>query len=57
MKRYHITFTTSTFADDLDEAISIAVDQITDGSAYMDVEEEEIENHAEENGKHQLAIP
>lgn len=49
MKRYHITFTTSTLADDLDEAISIAVDQITDGSAHMDVEEEEIENHAEEN--------
>lgn len=44
MKRYHITFTTSTFADDPDEAISIAIDQIADGSAHMEVEEEEIES-------------
>lgn len=49
MKRYHITFTTSTFADDLDEAIRIAVEQIKDGSAHMDAEEEEIEGHAKEN--------
>lgn len=49
MKRYHITFTTSTFADDLGEAIRIAVEQIKDGSAHMDAEEEEIEDHAEEN--------
>lgn len=48
MKRYHITFTTSTFADDADEAISIAIDQIADGSAHMGVEEEEIESDAEE---------
>ena len=43
-KRYHITFTTSTLADDPGEAISIAIDQIADGSAHMDVEEEEIES-------------
>jgi hypothetical protein len=36
MKRYHITFTTSTLAGDLDEAISIAIDQIADGSAHME---------------------
>jgi len=48
MKRYHITFTTSTFADDAEEAISIAIDQIADGSAHMGVEEEEIESDAEE---------
>ena len=48
MKRYHITFTTSTFADDPGEAIQIAVDQVRDGSAYMEIEEEEIDDHEEE---------
>lgn len=48
MKRYHIAFTTSTIAADLDEAIQIAVDQVRDGSAYMEIEEEEIDDHVEE---------
>ena len=39
MKRYHITFSCSTFAENLDEAIRIAVDQVWDGSAFMEVEE------------------
>ena len=39
MKRYHIEFSCSTFAENLDEAISIAVDQVWDGSAFMEVEE------------------
>ncbi len=47
-KRYHIEFTTSTIAADLDEAIKIAVDQVRDGSAYMEIEEEEIDDHVEE---------
>jgi hypothetical protein len=47
-KRYHIEFTTSTIAADLDEAIQIAVDQVRDGSAYMEIEEEEIDDHVEE---------
>lgn len=39
MKRYHIEFSCSTFAENLDEAIRIAVDQVWDGSAIMEVEE------------------
>jgi hypothetical protein len=54
MKRYHITFTTSTFAGDLDEAISIAIDQIADGSAHMDVEEEEIEEETDSTDQQSL---
>ena len=49
MKRYNIEFTTSTIAADLDEAIQIAIDQVLYGSAHMEIEEEEIEDHAEEN--------
>ena len=48
MKRYHIVFTTSTIAADLDEAIQIAVDQVRDGHTHMEIEEEEIEDHVEE---------
>jgi hypothetical protein len=54
MKRYHITFTTSTLAGDLDEAISIAIDQIADGSAHMDVEEEEIEEETDSTDQQSL---
>jgi len=49
MKRYHIVFTTSTIAADLDEAIQIAVDQVRDGYTHMEIEEEEIEDHVQEN--------
>jgi hypothetical protein len=54
MKRYHITFTTSTLAGDLDEAISIAIDQIADGSAHMEMEEEEIEEEADSTDQQSL---
>jgi hypothetical protein len=48
MKRYHIVFTTSTIAADLDEAIRIAVDQVRDGYTHTEIEEEEIEDYAKE---------
>ena len=54
MKRYHIVFTTSTIAADLDEAIRIAVDQVRDGYTHTEIEEEEIEEEADSTDQQSL---
>ena len=54
MKRYHIVFTTSTIAADLDEAIRIAVDQVRDGYTHTEIEEVEIEEEADSTDQQSL---
>ena len=44
MRQYNIVFYCTTIADTVEEALEIALQQIKDGSAYVEIEDELLED-------------